>query len=580
MQKKLDNLKGSLKILGASLETLGIVIGSNFTPYLKAASDVLRELVNWFIKMPKPMQQIIGFALLFGGSFLVVGGALAKISALSIKSYKAFVDLGKGLQIMGGLMSSAIESMQALWAVMLANPIFLIILALVAIGVAFYLLYTRSETFRRGIQRIWGAIKEGAEWLYNWVKQNWPDLIALLFGPIGVAYIIWRHFGDKIKEVAADIWQKVSGFFSNLYDAVTGWTAQAYHDVVDWFARLPGVIGGFLAHLIDIVVQFVEKIPYYFGYALGVAIALIVISYKKILDLFTNLFLDLIQLQISFVKWFIDKTIEWGSKTIVAIINFMAQLPGLIWGFLLQVIAFFVNFVAMMVQKTVELGFSVLSTIFQFFSQLPGIILNFLQQALNFVIFIAGQVIQSIINMGYSVISEAWNFFSQLPGTILNAIGDAYHLLYDWGANVIHGLIDGIKSLIGDVTGVIGSIGGGIKDGFSKAVHLGSPSKDFRQYGQWIVQGLILGMQDMGSALGTATQAIGTTIKAAAGISSDLYPAKGTGPGYSKGYYDYIPGQPPSGSTTNIEINNPVGETAEDSLSKTMQRLAYVGVTE
>lgn len=97
----------------------------------------------------------------------------------------------------------------ALNLVMSANPIVLAVAAIVALAAGFYIAYKKSETFRNIIQAVWGAIKTG----FGWVKKNWPTLLAILTGPIGLAVLaIVKNF-DKIKSAASRVWRGIKSVF-------------------------------------------------------------------------------------------------------------------------------------------------------------------------------------------------------------------------------------------------------------------------------------------------------------------------------------------------------------------------------
>ena len=71
--------------------------------------------------------------------------------------------------------------------------------------------------------------------------------------------------------------------------------------------------------------------------------------------------------------------------------------------------------------------------------------------------------------------------------------------LTDIGGNIIQGLWDGLSDKMSSVIDWISEKARSIRDTFSSIMHMGSPSKVFRQYGQWIDEGLVLGLDD-GSA--------------------------------------------------------------------------------
>lgn len=119
-------------------------------------------------------------------------------------------------------------------AAMSANPLGLIVIALVAVGVGLYLLWTRSETFRKIVKgafnAVWGAIKTG----WSWVKKNWPLLLAILTGPIGLATRAISQNWDRIKAGAT---------------AVKDWIANRFNQVITFVGGLPGRVSKATAYL-------------------------------------------------------------------------------------------------------------------------------------------------------------------------------------------------------------------------------------------------------------------------------------------------------------------------------------------
>jgi hypothetical protein len=110
-----------------------------------------------------------------------------------------------------------------------ANPIGLIILAVIALVAGIYLLWTHSETFRKivtgAFQAVWTAIK----FVWDWVSDNWPLILEVLTGPIGWAVRWILGHWDEIKLGAQILWQYI----------VDKWNA-----LVGFFTSLPGRVAG------------------------------------------------------------------------------------------------------------------------------------------------------------------------------------------------------------------------------------------------------------------------------------------------------------------------------------------------
>jgi hypothetical protein len=115
-------------------------------------------------------------------------------------------------------------------AAMSANPIGLAIIAIgVLIGV-FVLLYKKVGWFRNAVQAVW-----------SWIKTNWPMLLMILAGPIGIAIgMIVKHF-DRVKSAATSVWNfvkntfgKIKDFVSNIFSGAGGFVSSIGRSIADW----------------------------------------------------------------------------------------------------------------------------------------------------------------------------------------------------------------------------------------------------------------------------------------------------------------------------------------------------------
>ncbi|HVQ96137.1 MAG TPA: hypothetical protein VMU51_34270 [Mycobacteriales bacterium] len=122
--------------------------------------------------------------------------------------------------------------------VLAANPIGLVVLAVVGLVAGLVVLYKRSEAFRSIVQAIWG-----------WLKANWPLLLGILIGPVGVA-IAWivTHWDQTVsffKGLPGKIGRAVAGLFKGPTDQAAGaitWLRQKWDGFVGWVKALPGKI--------------------------------------------------------------------------------------------------------------------------------------------------------------------------------------------------------------------------------------------------------------------------------------------------------------------------------------------------
>ena len=105
--------------------------------------------------------------------------------------------------------------------VMAVNPFVLILVGVVALIAGLVLLYTKVDWFRKGVDTALGAVVGAFTSAFNWVKNNWPILVAIvltLLGPIGIVAAAVFLFRDQIIGALGS----VVSFFTGLPGRIIG----------------------------------------------------------------------------------------------------------------------------------------------------------------------------------------------------------------------------------------------------------------------------------------------------------------------------------------------------------------------
>jgi hypothetical protein len=109
-------------------------------------------------------------------------------------------------------------------AIMAANPIFLIGAAIVAV-IAILVLLQKEFGIFDGVIRVvgaafgavWGAIKS----VFDWVKNNWPLILAVITGPFGLAIAFVVKFKDDIMGVFSLIYNGIKATMGFVADVIS-----------------------------------------------------------------------------------------------------------------------------------------------------------------------------------------------------------------------------------------------------------------------------------------------------------------------------------------------------------------------
>ncbi|NBW28569.1 MAG: hypothetical protein EBR38_08385 [Flavobacteriaceae bacterium] len=188
-QEALDNITGWQK-LTFYVGEFKDEIGERLIP-------VIERLIKWYEDLSPGQKELIKdlatIVVAIGGIVTIFGPFLFGLSQLVI--------IFKELRIAAGLLAAA------QWLVNAAfSPYLVVILAVVAAG---YLLYKNWDSVKEMAGKLWDKIKQ----FFGWLKENWPLVLAILTGPIGLAILAITKNWDKIKDGASEVFNKLKSLF-------------------------------------------------------------------------------------------------------------------------------------------------------------------------------------------------------------------------------------------------------------------------------------------------------------------------------------------------------------------------------
>jgi hypothetical protein len=124
--------------------------------------------------------------------------------------------IGIGVALLPMFISWAVAAGAAALATIAAAAPLIAIGAVVA-GVA-YLIVKNWDTIQKVTEKVWDAILGAVTFVWDWIKRNWPILLAVITGPFGAAVLVIVKNWDTIKGAAVAVFD----WLSNTWDAVTG----------------------------------------------------------------------------------------------------------------------------------------------------------------------------------------------------------------------------------------------------------------------------------------------------------------------------------------------------------------------
>ena len=126
--------------------------------------------------------------------------------------------------VVGGATKAWAAAQWVLNAALAANPITLIVIAVIALGAAFVLAYKKVGWFRAAVNKV-----------FEFIKRNWRKILFPIAPFINLVILIVRNW-DKIKKAAGD---------------VKNFVVNAFRKMVDGLKSVPGKIRAALGHMWD-----------------------------------------------------------------------------------------------------------------------------------------------------------------------------------------------------------------------------------------------------------------------------------------------------------------------------------------
>lgn len=538
---------------GGAAASIGQLVGDAFNaaaPLVKSLGSALQSVGDWASEHGDIVRAaIIGI----GTAFAAVKGYQALNSGLQAltgtmntvttaakgisNGIMLMTDLGGPVamlkQMAGGL--SLVKTAQTAWsmatkmatavqgafnAVIAANPIGAIVVAVAAVVAAFVWFFTQTETGRKA----WALFT-------SFLSSAWQSVVSFV----------------------TSLGQNIANFFTQTIP-------NAIQSVIQWFQQLPSAIGTALSNLITSIGTWAVS----FGQSALQAGQQFV---SNIANFLTNLPATIaywLAYGITFVVLWAaqlgSQAISAGQQFLANLGTFFVQLPGNIWNWLTSTVASVASWAAQMGANALSAGSQFLSNVGTFISQLPSNVGSWLSGAVSAAASFVGRMASNAVNAGSRFLSSIGSYISQVPGRIGAGLSGAISAVGSFASSMASGALRAgqqflsnlvntlasipgrmvsigsqiVQGIISGITGSIGKVGsailGGVKDaisGVKNFLGIHSPSRLFRdQIGRNIGLGLAQGISNSQAAVMSSMN----------GMASDIASTRFTTPDVATGY--------------------------------------------
>ncbi|MDU5311888.1 MAG: tape measure protein [Bifidobacterium bifidum] len=497
---------------------------------------LVADTLNWFVRHGKELAPII---IGIGTAFAAVKGYQALNSGLQAltgtmntvttaakgvsNGIMLMTDLGGPVamlkQMAGGL--SLVKTAQTAWstatkmatavqgafnAVIAANPIGAIAVAVAAVVAALAWFFTQTEAGRKAwaaftswLSETWAALVEGAKAIWNGLGEFLANLWSAISGGITSAWTSITSFlsgvWNGISTTATTIFNGIRDFIVNVFTVIGALIVAPLQAIQNGINTVFGWILSFITQQMNstntvwstVWTAIYNVVSTIFG-LISSCISTVVNAIRTVIVVFLSFLKGDWQGAWDAIKSFFTTTWDGIVAFLTPIINGIKTTIGNVLNAIQSVWASIWNAISGVVSTCIQ---NVRNTISTVLNAISGVWTSVWNRVSSFL----GNIWHGITSAVSNGIQSVSNTVGRIKSTVLGAVSGAGRWLYDTGRQVIQGLINGIGGAFKWVKDTIGNLGKNLIGWAKGVLGIHSPSRIFRdEVGKWIPAGMAQGI--------------------------------------------------------------------------------------
>ena len=431
---------GLSPVIGAATTALG-----GFITNAGKIIGVVGGAVTGIGNLGKTMMTI-STALKAGSGISGAVTALKDLSKESAIAKTAMMGLKAGNAVFNGLkvaITAASGGLQALWGIMLANPITIVIAAIAALVAGLVLFFTKTKTG----QQLWSNF-------VNFLKEAWQGLVS-------VAQTVWNTITQAFQtpiEIIKTMWSGIKDFFSTLWQGIVS-TAQGV-----WSSFTTG-----MAPIIDSIKTLWSALTDFFSTLWQGIVTGAQAIWNTLVQIFTPI--------VEAIKAVWQPISEFFSTLWQGIIT-VAQTA---WQGLVTVVQTVWTNIQTVVQTAIQVVSTVIQTGMQVIQTVWSTVWNIIKTVVQTVWTVISTIVSTTINAIAGIIkavtaaiqgdwSGAWNAIKGVASTVWNGIKTIVTTVINAIKSVISSVMNGIKSVMTSIWNAIKSVTSSVWNGIKSVV--------------------------------------------------------------------------------------------------------------
>lgn len=481
-------------------------------PLAQKVLEVTNAIIEWLAELFKTspiVGMVVGVITTLFGILMAIAPAFIMITTLLGPIIRGFISLMTNTHLVNAVMWVLRGAM-----VVLSGTVGVVIGVITALIAIFVILYQEVEWFRNVVNSVWTFVT-------TFIQER-VALIIETFNQFreegqGIFEALWNTIVTIISEGLAETYNSIIQWVASVIAAIVAWGIQlastvasaltqfaltiamklieAKNKFVTWIASTIASIVTFGASIISSIIStmasFVSSIITGTSSALNAIVSFIASGISSIVSFGASIVSTIISAMSSFVSSIVSGT----ASALSAISSFVSSAISSIVSFVSSLISNIASGMSSFVSTIASGASSALSTISSFVSSAISAIVSFVSQIVSSITSGMSQFVSAIVSGGASAVSAVSSMGSSIVSTVTGFVGD----MVSAGADLIRGLVNGIKKMAGAAVDAAKSVVGDAVAGAKNLLGINSPSRVFRSFGEYTMQGLEIGINRMAS---------------------------------------------------------------------------------
>jgi phage-related protein len=518
-----------------------------FKGMLSSVREAFQPMIDVFAAVMPPVYNFIAAIANLVIKFNEANPVLSKIIAGFLLLIPALTLILSPLAIGIGLFGGLQAAMGAIWMIIgpivtgfaaMMGTVLVVAAAIAGLAAVFYLLWTRSETFRSGVISAWNQIKAAAmavfAFLAPYVQQAMTAVKNFVQQALSQITAWWQQKGAMIIQAAQNLWNFIKIIFAGIGQAIIFIWPMVLSIIQSTWTAIKNVIQGAIT-IITGIISFFSALFTGNWSAMWAAVKQILMGALQLAWGLINLYFigkflgplrgfgkaagSVIKSAWNFIKGIFTATMATIRSLVTTAFNAYRNVINGAMRAVMNIIRSIWNTIRSVVTGAVNAIRSIITSVFNGIRSVVTAVMNAIRSIITSVWNAARSAVTSAVNSIRSIVTSVFNSLRSVVSSAMNNVKSA--IVNGWnaaksflssinlssiGKNIIQGLVNGIKSMVGAIGDAVASVANKVKDGITGLLGIHSPSRWMRDnVGKMIPAGVGIGIE---ANTGAATKAL------------------------------------------------------------------------